>query len=58
MISPGAELLDRSFLQMKIADLPGAVPAPTPAAASEAEPAPTSATETPAAPAAAQGEGA
>jgi predicted negative regulator of RcsB-dependent stress response len=27
MVTPGAELLDRSFLQMKIADLPGSVPA-------------------------------
>ena len=26
MVTPGAELLDRSFLQMKIADLPGGVP--------------------------------
>ena len=26
MVTPGAELLDRSFLQMKLADLPGAVP--------------------------------
>ena len=34
MVAPGAELLDRGFLQMKLADLPG--PAPTPAAAPEA----------------------
>jgi predicted negative regulator of RcsB-dependent stress response len=27
MVTPGAELLDRSFLQMKIADLPGSAPA-------------------------------
>jgi predicted negative regulator of RcsB-dependent stress response len=27
MVSPGAELLDRGFLQMKLADLPGAAPA-------------------------------
>ena len=26
MVTPGAELLDRNFLQMKLADLPGAVP--------------------------------
>ena len=34
MVAPGAELLDRGFLQMKLSDLPGAAPAPTsPAAA-------------------------
>jgi predicted negative regulator of RcsB-dependent stress response len=32
MVAPGAELLDRSFLQMKLSDLPGAVAAPIPAA--------------------------
>jgi predicted negative regulator of RcsB-dependent stress response len=47
LVSPGAELLDRGFLQMKLADLPGAAPEPAPAvgAASPtqgAEPAPTS----------------
>ena len=26
IVTPGAELLDRNFLQMKLADLPGAVP--------------------------------
>jgi hypothetical protein len=40
MVAPGAELLDRSFLQMKLADLPGAAPeAPAPETAA-AEPAP------------------
>ena len=50
MVAPGAELLDRGFLQMKLSDLPGAAPAPTaptavapdvaadPAAAPEAAP--------------------
>jgi predicted negative regulator of RcsB-dependent stress response len=38
MVAPGAELLDRSFLQMKLSDLPGATPAPVPAA--EVAPAP------------------
>jgi predicted negative regulator of RcsB-dependent stress response len=35
MVASGAELLDRSFLQMKLADLPGAAPPPgaAPAAA-------------------------
>jgi predicted negative regulator of RcsB-dependent stress response len=45
MVSPGAELLDRGFLQMKLADLPGAAPEPAPGAAPAAqgtEPAPTS----------------
>jgi predicted negative regulator of RcsB-dependent stress response len=37
MVAPGAELLDRGFLQMKLSDLPGAPPAPSPAA--EAAPA-------------------
>ena len=32
MVAPGAELLDRSFLQMKLSDLPGTVPEPAPAA--------------------------
>jgi predicted negative regulator of RcsB-dependent stress response len=36
MVAPGAELLDRGFLQMKLADLPGAVP--TPAAAASGAP--------------------
>ncbi len=31
MVSPGAELLDRGFVQMKLADLPGAGPEPVPA---------------------------
>lgn len=31
MVTPGAELFDRSFVQMKLADLPGAVPEPSPA---------------------------
>lgn len=38
MVSPGAELLDRGFLQMKLADLPGAAPGADPAPA--ADPAP------------------
>jgi len=33
MVAPGAELLDRGFLQMKLSDLPGAAPTPTAAAA-------------------------
>ena len=37
MVASGAELLDRGFLQMKLADLPGAAPEPSPAA--EAAPA-------------------
>jgi predicted negative regulator of RcsB-dependent stress response len=52
MVSPGAELLDRSFVQMKLADLPGAAPEPavdaTPAA--EGTPAPTSSADPAAAP--------
>jgi predicted negative regulator of RcsB-dependent stress response len=36
MVTPGAELLDRSFLQMKLADLPNAAPPPVPAEASPA----------------------
>jgi predicted negative regulator of RcsB-dependent stress response len=36
MVASGAELLDRSFLQMKLSDLPGAVPAPV--TATEAAP--------------------
>jgi hypothetical protein len=50
MVTPGAELLDRSFLQMKLADLEGTSPAapPAPGASSNApdptaEPAPASA---------------
>lgn len=39
MVASGAELLDRSFLQMKLADLPDAAPAPG------AEPAPAAAPE-------------
>ena len=41
MVASGAELLDRSFLQMKLEDLPGAAPepAPEPAPAGSAEPA-------------------
>jgi hypothetical protein len=38
LAAPGAELLDRSFLQMKLADLPAAVPVAV-APAGEAEPA-------------------
>lgn len=38
MISPGAELLDRSFLQMKLADLPGGAPNTTAAPTSEVAP--------------------
>lgn len=48
MVSPGAELLDRGFLQMKLADLPGATPAPAVDAAPAgqgAESAPTSSAE-------------
>lgn len=36
MVTPGAELLDRSFLQMKLADLPNAAPPPVPVEASPA----------------------
>jgi len=32
MVAPGAELLDRGFLQMKLSDLPGSAQASTPAA--------------------------
>jgi hypothetical protein len=32
MVAPGAELLDRSLLQMKLSDLPGTQPAAAPAA--------------------------
>ena len=46
LVSPGAELLDRSFLQMKLTDLPGAALASAPADAAPgaqgAEPPPTS----------------
>ncbi|HWN37227.1 MAG TPA: tetratricopeptide repeat protein, partial [Gammaproteobacteria bacterium] len=31
MVAPGAELLDRGFLQMKLSDLPGSAPAAPPA---------------------------
>jgi predicted negative regulator of RcsB-dependent stress response len=34
MVAPGAELLDRGFLQMKLSDLPGSAPAPTATSAS------------------------
>ena len=37
MVAPGAELLDRGLLQMKLSDLPGAPPTPSPSA--EAAPA-------------------
>jgi hypothetical protein len=68
-VSPGAELLDRSFLQMKLTDLPGSAAPSTPADAAPgaqgADAAPTTSAdpaEAPAdaAPAAAQqaGEGA
>jgi predicted negative regulator of RcsB-dependent stress response len=61
MVSPGAELLDRGFVQMKLADLPGA--APEAPAADGAAPAPTTSADpgqAPASPAAAgqAGEGA
>jgi hypothetical protein len=66
MVTPGAELLDRSFLQMKIADLPGGTPeaaattdastAPAADPAAVADP-PTEATADPV-PAAPGGEGA
>ena len=36
MVSSGAEVLDRSFLQMKLADLPGSAPLPAPAEQSAA----------------------
>jgi len=36
MVASGAELLDRGFLQMKLADLPGAAPEPSPAEAAPA----------------------
>jgi predicted negative regulator of RcsB-dependent stress response len=49
MVAPGAELLDRSFLQMKLADLPSA----TPAAGGSPEAAPDSAAEPAEAPSAA-----
>jgi len=32
MVAPGAELLDRGFLQMKLSDLPGSTPQPAPPA--------------------------
>ena len=38
MVASGAELLDRSFLQMKLADLPGAAPPPGAEAAPAATP--------------------
>jgi predicted negative regulator of RcsB-dependent stress response len=60
MVTPGAELLDRGFLQMKIADLPSAAAAaPAEAAPSESVPSadPAAATGAPAVPAPA-GEGA
>jgi predicted negative regulator of RcsB-dependent stress response len=38
MVAAGAELLDRSFLQMKLSDLPGAVPPPGTEAAPSAAP--------------------
>jgi predicted negative regulator of RcsB-dependent stress response len=36
MVTPGAELLDRGFLQMKLTDLPNASPVPVPAVSSDA----------------------
>jgi predicted negative regulator of RcsB-dependent stress response len=36
MVAPGAELLDRGFLQMKLSDLPGSAAASAPAPAAEA----------------------
>ena len=57
MTTPGSELLDRGFLQMKIADLPGPATAASPASAA---PATSETSPDPAAPAAATppGEGA
>jgi predicted negative regulator of RcsB-dependent stress response len=53
MVSPGAELLDRGFVQMKLADLPGAAPEPVPAVdaapAPAGTPAPTTSADDPAA---------
>jgi predicted negative regulator of RcsB-dependent stress response len=44
MVTPGSELLDRGFLQMKLADLPGAgTPEPAPVAAPEGSAAPAAA---------------
>lgn len=40
LVASGAELLDRSFLQMKLADLPGAVPATSAVPAAGAAPEP------------------
>ena len=40
MVAPGAELLDRSFLQMKLSDLPGSEPEPSAPAADAASDAP------------------
>jgi predicted negative regulator of RcsB-dependent stress response len=65
LVAPGAELLDRGFLQMKISDLPSAasgaaataVPAPAPAPAVSADPAAAPAENAPAA-SAPPGEGA
>ena len=58
LVTPGAELLDRNFLQMKLADLPGAVPESSSAttdadALPGAEPAPDVAADPAEAPAAA-----
>lgn len=39
MVAPGAELLDRGFLQMKLSDLPGSAPAPTASPDAAANPA-------------------
>ena len=47
MVTPGAELLDRNFLQMKMADLPGGSPAPTPAVSGDATEAPPEAAPAP-----------
>ena len=48
MVAPGAELLDRGFLQMKLSDLPGTLPAPAADAPAAAAPdAPLDAAEAP-----------
>ena len=53
MVTPGAELLDRGFVQMKLADLPGAAPEPVAgrrcrAGRGDAEPTPRRSAEAPA----------
>jgi predicted negative regulator of RcsB-dependent stress response len=54
MVSPGAELLERGFVQMQLADLPGAAPEPArvdAAPAAEGTPAPTTSADPASAPA-------